>query len=129
MYSDKIFNAPSNVSDADRYACGAIPFWRVFSGLNVEAIKNNQGLLIGYHLDNTPNALASYFQFFDDIAANVVPGISIPRFSIGIPVNGAANIYFQDGIQFFKGISICQTTTPNGGIAPASNNSFVAFFR
>lgn len=101
-----------------------------FSGNTVVSIKTGAGSVRGYFLDNTANAsTATFYQFFDAAsAASVTLGTTAPAFSLAVPGGQGANLYLVDGVEFFNGICVAQTTTRAGSTAPAANTTYTVWF-
>ncbi|HEV2178344.1 MAG TPA: hypothetical protein VGU20_31105 [Stellaceae bacterium] len=85
----------------------------------VTAVKTSAGTLGAYYIDN-PNASMAYVQIFDAAVASVTLGTTAPKWSIGIPASGAANLEFVNGLKFSTAITIAVTTTRAGSTGPGS---------
>jgi len=76
-------------------------------------------VLESYYVYN-PNSSVAYVQIFDVATAGAVTlGATAPKWSIGIPANGAANLSGL-GLTCANGIQVAATTTATGSTAPSS---------
>jgi|SRR5206468_4780005 len=66
---------------------------------------------------NTTAAVA-FLQMFENIAANVVLGTTVPDMSIGLPASGGISFPIPDGwlMGGLNGLSIAGTTTSTGAV-------------
>lgn len=92
------------------------------------AVKVAAGQLYGWYVTN-PNSLVSYVQFFDLATGSVTLGTTTPKFSIGIPANGAANVAWPVGIAFTTAITVACTTTRTGLTAPTNSVDLNFFYQ
>lgn len=92
------------------------------------AIKASAGQVFGWFLDNTANAVVTYFQFFNTAAGGVTVGTTVPLFSVAIPANSAANVFNNSGIAFGTAISIAATTGYKNGSAPGSTVTYNVWY-
>lgn len=81
-------------------------------------IKTAPGAIANYAFVNRSNADA-WIQFFDLFAAQVILGVTIPKFIAWVPQGGAWNEDFNFPLGFLNGISCAATTTPEGSSAPS----------
>ena len=95
---------------------------------SAQAVKALAGLFKGWFINN-PNASFSYVDIFNVVAADVVIGTTVPRLSLGIPANAAANFIVEPGIDFSAAISVAAVTAAGGGTAPGTNLVANLFYR
>ena len=95
---------------------------------SVQAIAGAGGRQIfGYDLYNN-NSAQAYVQIFNQIAANVVLGTTVPDLVIVLPANGGRNVSYQmRGISFSNALSVAVTSTRTGSSA-MSNAADVSIF-
>lgn len=72
--------------------------------------------LDSYYLHN-PNTAKAYVQLFD--AASVTVGTTVPKWSICVPPESAANLA-NVNLGFSNSIKVAATTTPTGSTAPST---------
>lgn len=80
---------------------------------NATSAKATAGQVFGWYLSNE-NAATRYFKVYNETGAPVV-GTDIPVLTIPIPGGAAANVEFNNGIEFTAGIGYALTT----GVADA----------
>lgn len=88
-------------------------------GATVTSVKSSAGTLGAYYIYNA-NTSVVYVQIFDLATGSVTLGTTAPKWSIGIPASGAANLEFVNGLKFSTAITIAVTTTRAGSTAPSS---------
>jgi hypothetical protein len=74
---------------------------------------------IGYLNVENPGSAKTYLQLHDALAANVIPGTSVPHRSIMIPAVGAYDAIMNGPNS--TALTIMATTTPTGNTAPATS--------
>lgn len=88
-------------------------------GATATAVKSSAGTLGAYYIYNA-NTSVVYVQIFDLATGSVTLGTTAPKWSIGIPASGAANLELVNGLKFSTAITIAVTTTRAGSTAPTS---------
>ena len=92
-------------------------------------VKASAGQLFGWYIYND-GAAKVYVKLYNDTAANVVVGTTVPVMTFGVPAGSAANILSPMGIAFSAGICAAATTVPTTAdtTAPAANQVVANFF-
>lgn len=111
-----INNSPT-VTVSPNSTLGWTPSLQNALSTTVKSIKASAGTLGSYYCWN-PNAAVAYVQIFD--ASSVTLGTTVPKWSIGIPPTGAANLEMAVGLHFGTAIQVAATTTATGLTANAS---------
>ena len=83
----------------------------------VQTVVGSAAKLDSYYCFN-PNSSVAYVQIFD-ISGTVTLGTSTPKWSIGIPATGGANLSNLN-LSFANAIKVAATTTATGSSAPTT---------
>lgn len=88
-----------------------------------DEVKATPGQLYFYHLTNLHASALRYVKFYNDTAANVIVGTTVPVLTIPIRAGTSANLEFTHGIAFSAAICIAATTgfADNDTGAPGAN--------
>jgi hypothetical protein len=91
-------------------------------------VKGAAGQLFGWYVYND-GAAEVYVKLYNDTAANVVVGTTVPVMTFGVPAGSAANVFSDIGIAFSAGICAAATTvaTTADTTAPAANQVVANF--
>jgi hypothetical protein len=105
----------------------------VFKSLDIdeseEDVKTSAGDVYGYYYHNNATS-TRYLKFYNDTAANVVVGTTVPVATLPLPAGAAANIGFSIPISFTSAICVAATTgaADNNTGAPATNDVVINVF-
>ena len=92
-------------------------------------VKASAGQLFGWYIYND-GAAEVYVKLYNDTAANVIVGTTVPVMTFGLPAGSAANVVNPMGIAFSAGICAACTTvaTTADTTAPAANQVVANFY-
>lgn len=103
----------------------------VFKSLDLdeseEEVKGTAGQLYFYHLTNLHASALRYVKFYNDTAANVTVGTTVPVWTIPLRAGTSANVSFTHGVAFSAAITVAATTgfADNDTGAPGANEVIV----
>jgi hypothetical protein len=93
----------------------------------VQTVKGSAGTFGGYYIYN-PNSSAAYVQIFD-VSGTVTLGTTVPDLCLAIPATSAANIEFNQGVNFANAIKLAATTTCTGSTGPSTGLDLNVFYK
>lgn len=83
--------------------------------------------LYGWQIYNS-NAAATYLQLFNDVAANITLGTTVPFLAFGFPATSNRDLIARVGVAFSTAISFAFTTTRAGLTANSSSVDYNLFY-
>jgi len=92
-----------------------------------QAVSSTPARIFGYWITN-PNAAVEYIQFYNQLAANVTVGTTIPFMTISIPASSSANLSLPYGIQCASALSVAATDSAGGNGAPGTGLDLVLWY-
>ncbi len=105
-----------------RTSGGLTPFKSLDIDETEEQVKGSEGQLYWYHFDNGATT-KRYLKFYDDTAANVVVGTTVPVLTLPLPKESSGHVPIPQGFKFSKAITVACTTgrADNDTGAPGEN--------
>lgn len=90
-----------------------------------EEVKASAGQVYGYYFHNVASAFR-YLKWYNQTAASVIVGTTVPYLTMGLPATSAGHISFPHGIPFGTAITVACTTGVADSDTGAPNANDVA---